>query len=392
MDDDQHSSIYSKNSLKLYKYPLSERIEIIKKIRSLSPSDIDVLTNPSSCNLDMIDHMIENAIGIYGLPLGIATNFIIDGKEYLIPMVTEESSVIAAASKAAKIAGTFGGFKTTCSEPIMLGQIQITKIPETWKLKDLDNLLQQNKQQLIEITKNCDIKLYSVGGGLQEIKCKEISTKRGIMFIIEFTVNVKNAMGANIINTMAEAFASFLQPKIPGKILLRIISNLTINRIATATAIFDPNQFGGTEIAEFILDAYEFAEADIFRASTHNKGIMNGISALTMATGNDTRAIEAGAHSYATISGKYRPLTKYSLTSDGKILGEITIPVPLGIIGGITNYHPTAKLALKILDIQSSEELGKIAAAVGLAQNFAALLALVSDGIQRGHMKLHARK
>jgi hydroxymethylglutaryl-CoA reductase len=392
MDNDKKKQDIPLYPTGLYKYPLDERIKLVAKARALSSEEYEILQNPAALPTSMADQMVENVISIFGLPMGIATNFLIDGKHFLIPMVTEESSVIAAASNAAKIVSKTGGFFTKCTEPIMGGQIQITRISPHWTLQALEACITHNYQELQAIAQNKDPRLYAVGGGLRTIKCKEIATIRGRMQIIEFEVNVKNAMGANIVNTLAEAFATFLQPLIPGKILLRIISNLSIQRIATASAVFDPKHFGGIDIAESILDAYAFAEADPARASTHNKGIMNGITALALATGNDTRAIEAAAHSYAALSGKYRPLTTYSLNSEGMLVGELSTPVPLGIIGGITSYHPTAKIALKILGVTSAEELGKITAAVGLAQNFAALRALVSEGIQQGHMKLHARK
>jgi hydroxymethylglutaryl-CoA reductase len=303
-------------------------------------------------------------------------------------MVIEEPSVVAAASNAAKIARKNGGFQSEEVKSIMISQIQITQLKDIAAAKEI---LVRNKEKILKIANEQDPLLNKLGGGALDIEIREIKTKRGNMLILHLLVNVLDAMGANVVNTMAEAVSPYIEEISGGKIYLRIVSNLATHRIAKCKAIFDKNLLGGEEVVEGILNAYEFALADPYRATTHNKGIMNGIIALTLATGNDTRAIEAGAHAYASLSGKYKPLTKFKSDSDGNLVGEIEVPLALGIVGGMTKIHPMARLALKILGVKRAEELSQIAAALGLAQNVAALRALASEGIQKGHMTLHSR-
>jgi hydroxymethylglutaryl-CoA reductase len=315
-------------------------------------------------------------------------NFKINGKDYFLPMVIEEPSVVAAASNAAKIARKNGGFHSEEVRSIMISQIQITQLKDTTAVKEI---LKRNLEEILKIANEQDPLLIKLGGGALDVEIRELETNKGKMVILHLLVDVLDAMGANVVNTMAEAVSPYIEEITGGKIYLRIVSNLATHRIARCKAIFDKEMLGGEEVVEGILNAYEFALADPYRATTHNKGIMNGIIALTLATGNDTRAIEAGAHAYASLSGKYKPLTKFESDSNGNLVGEIEIPLALGIVGGMTKIHPMARLALKILGVKSAGELSQIAAALGLAQNVAALRALAAEGIQRGHMILHSR-
>jgi hydroxymethylglutaryl-CoA reductase len=270
----------------------------------------------------------------------------------------------------------------------MISQIQITKLKDVERSK---KSLQDNKEKLLKIANDQDPMLNELGGGARDIEIREINTNKGKMIILHLLVNVLDAMGANVVNTMAEAISPSIEEISGGKVYLRIVSNLATHRLARCRATFDKEMLGGEEVVEGILNAYEFAVADPYRATTHNKGIMNGIVALTLATGNDTRAIEAGSHAYASLNGQYSPLTKFKLDSDGNLVGEIEVPLALGIIGGMTKIHPMARVALKILNVKSASELSQVGAALGLAQNVAALRALASEGIQKGHMALHSR-
>jgi len=371
-----------------YKLSLEERQHQLAKLINLKHEEVNLLQALGYFTPTQIDTLIENVIGSYQLPLGIALNFKINGKDYILPMVIEEPSVVAAASNAAKIARKNGGFQSEEVKSIMISQIQITQLKDIAAAKEI---LVRNKEKILKIANEQDPLLNKLGGGALDIEIREIETKKGKMVILHLLVNVLDAMGANVVNTMAEAVSPYIEEISEGKIYLRIVSNLATHRIAKCKAIFDKNLLGGEEVVEGILNAYEFALADPYRATTHNKGIMNGIIALTLATGNDTRAIEAGAHAYASLSGKYQPLTKFKSDSDGNLVGEIEIPLALGIVGGMTKIHPMARLALKILGVKSAEELSQIAAALGLAQNVAALRALAAEGIQKGHMVLHSR-
>ncbi|MHA1105196.1 MAG: hydroxymethylglutaryl-CoA reductase, degradative [Promethearchaeota archaeon] len=371
-----------------YKLSLEERQHQLAKLINLKNEEVKLLQDLGYFTPTQIDTLIENVIGSYQLPLGIALNFRINGKDYILPMVIEEPSVVAAASNAAKIARKKGGFQSEEVKSIMISQIQITQLKDVAAAKDI---LLRNKEKILKIANEQDPLLNKLGGGAIDIEIREIETKKGKMIILHLLVNVLDAMGANVVNTMAEAVSPYIEEISEGKIYLRIVSNLATHRIAKCKAVFDKNLLGGEEVVEGILNAYEFALADPYRATTHNKGIMNGIIALTLATGNDTRAIEAGAHAYASLSGQYKPLTKFKSDSDGNLVGEIEIPLALGIVGGMTKIHPMARLALRILGVKSAEELSQIAAALGLAQNVAALRALASEGIQKGHMVLHSR-
>jgi hydroxymethylglutaryl-CoA reductase len=379
---------YSSDISGFYRLSIKERRKLLSKLVDLDNNEKEILENLGYFTETQIDTLIENVIGSYQLPLGIANNFKINNKDYLIPMVTEEPSVIAAASKAAKIARKHGGFQSDKVKSIMISQIQLTNLKD---IKVAKKELEANKKNLLKIANEQDPVLIKLGGGAFDFEIREITTRKGEMIIIHLLVDVLDAMGANIVNTMAENISPYIEDISGGKVYLRIVSNLATHRIAKSRAIFDKDLLGGEKVVEGILNAYEFALADPYRATTHNKGIMNGIVALTLATGNDTRAIEAGAHAYASMKGTYSPLTTFRKDTEGNLIGEIEIPMPLGIIGGMTKVHPMARLSLKILNVKSVDELCQIAAALGLAQNVAALRALASEGIQKGHMILHSR-
>jgi len=371
-----------------YKKSIEERRKLISELFDLNQEEIEILNNLGYFKPNQIDTLIENVVGSYQLPFGLAFNFIINGKDYIIPMVIEEPSVVAAASNAAKMARKHGGFHSENVKSVMIAQIQVTKLKNIASAK---KSLEEHKKNLLQIANKQDPLLNKLGGGAQDIEIREIQTEKGQMIILHLLVNVLDAMGANVVNTMAEAISPYVEEITSGKVYLRIVSNLAIHRLARCKATFDKDMLGGQEIVEGILNAFEFAKADPFRATTHNKGIMNGIVALTLATGNDTRAIESGAHAYASLTGQYAPLTKFKQDSEGNLVGEIELPLALGIIGGMTKIHPMARLALKILNVKSANELSQVAAALGLAQNVAALRALASEGIQKGHMALHSR-
>lgn len=371
-----------------YKLSPEKRLDKVREFADLSEEEVRVMKTAGALEIEDADRMIENIIGTFELPLGIAVNFLINGKDYLIPMATEESSVIAAASNAAKIARTRGGFETESTPPRMIGQIQVTDLKN---LKDAEETIESNKEKILELANQQDPVLSKLGGGAEDLEIRKIKSGNGDMLIVHLIINTQDAMGANAVNTMAEAVAPLIARITGGKIYLRIISNLADKRLARARAVFDKKALGGQEIVDGVLKAYHFADADPYRCATHNKGIMNGIVALALATGNDTRALESGAHSYAALNGEYKPLTTWRKDDDGNLVGEIEIPAAVGIVGGSTQINPVAKTCLKILDVNSSRELGEIMAAVGLAQNLAALKALASEGIQDGHMRLHAR-
>ncbi|MCD6455953.1 MAG: hydroxymethylglutaryl-CoA reductase, degradative, partial [Methanophagales archaeon] len=308
--------------------------------------------------------------------------------DYLIPMAIEEPSVVAAASNAAKMARAKGGFLTSSTEPIMIGQIQLTGVSDPFAAKFA---ILETKRRILALANEKDPVLVNLGGGAKDIEVNVIDTAEGSMVIVHLLVNVKDVMGANAVNTMAEAVAPFIEQLTGGKANLRIISNLATYRLARARAVFAKDAIGSEEVVARVISAYLFAKSDPYRCATHNKGIMNGIDAVVIATGNDFRAIEAGAHTYASITGKCQPLTRWEKNRDRDLVGTIELPIAVGIVGGATSVHPTAKTNLKILGVKTANELAEIIAAVGLAQNFAALRALATEGIQRGHMSLHAR-
>ncbi len=365
---------------------LEERLEIIRSECDLSDEEISSLLKKGLSNQDA-DMMIENVVGTYELPVGIATNFMINGEDYLIPMVIEESSVVAAASYAAKLAREGGGFSASTTEPVMIGQIQITGLsnPHGARVE-----LLEHTSELIELANEQDPVLVEHGGGVVGLEGRVLESSFGPYLIVHLLVDCRDAMGANAVNTMVEALAPRIEDITGGRSYLRILSNMADRRLARARVAFSSDTLG-EETIEGIIQAYEFARVDPYRCATHNKGIMNGVTAVVTATGNDTRAVEAGAHSYAATGGGYAPLTRWERDSKGDLVGSIEIPVAVGTIGGATSLHPVAKTALNILGVESSSELGMVLASVGLAQNFAALRALASEGIQKGHMKLHAK-
>ncbi|MCK4949005.1 MAG: hydroxymethylglutaryl-CoA reductase, degradative [Thermoplasmata archaeon] len=371
-----------------YKKTPEERLKIVRDFADLTDEEVSIISNTGALSVDQADRMIENVIGTMPMTLGIAVNFLINGTDYLIPMATEEPSVVAAASNAAKIARQRGGFTTSSMDPVMIGQIQLTGVSDPEAAR---SAILKKKDEIIELCNSEDPMLVKYGGGARDVEVRVISTDRGPMVITHILVDCRDAMGANAVNTMAEAIAPLIERITGGKVYLRIISNLAKHRLARAEAVFDRDLIGGEEVVEGILEAYEFAKADPFRAATHNKGVMNGISAAVIATGNDFRAIESGCHSYASMTGQYRPLTSYEKDADGNLIGRIEVPMAVGLVGGATKVHPTARVNVRILGVKTANELGEIFAALGLAQNFAALRALATEGIQRGHMSLHAR-
>jgi hydroxymethylglutaryl-CoA reductase len=380
--------MYSSKISGFYKLSIEERVKIIKEKVGLNNEETAILKNFGYFEPEEMDLLIENVIGSYQLPYSIACNFEINGRDYLVPMVIEEPSVVAAASNVARMTRKWGGFQSEKITQVMIGQVQIVDI------KDMDEAMENiktHKEEIIKLANKQDPILIKLGGGVVDIEIRPIDTIKGPMIIVHLLVNVLDAMGANAVNTMSEAVAPYLEELTDGTVYLRIISNLATHRLAKCKATFDKDMLGGAEVVEGIINAYAFAKADPYRASTHNKGIMNGIIALTLATGNDTRAIEAGAHTYAALNG-YSPLSSFEVDSNGNLVGELEIPLALGIIGGLTKTHPLAKLSLKILRIDNAEELAQVAAALGLCQNVAALRALASEGIQAGHMRLHKRK
>jgi len=371
-----------------YKLPPQERLGIVKQFAGLSDEEAASIGAVGALKYDQLDRMVENVIGSMPVPLGIAVNFFVNGKDYLVPMAIEEPSVIAAASNAAKMAREKGGFTTSSTGPVMRGLIQVTGIKDPFSARFA---VLSDKQNIIDICNAVDPILVKFGGGCKDVEAYVKDTPHGYILVVHLLVDCRDAMGANAVNTMAETAAPHLEKITGGKVYLRIISNLADKRLMRARAIFSKEAIGGEDVVDAIIKAYEFALVDPYRAATHNKGIMNGISAVTLATGNDTRAIEAGAHAYASISGTYKPLSIYEKNSDGDLVGIIELPLAVGLVGGATASHPTAKANVKILGVKTASELGEVMAAVGLAQNFAAMRALATEGIQRGHMQLHSR-
>ena len=373
---------------KFFEKSREERLNTIGNFANLSKNELEILENTDGgITFDKADKMIENAIGTFSLPLGVATNFKINGKDYVVPMVIEEPSVIAAASKGAKVARIKGGFEVTADESYSIGQIQILNIDANssiQKIKDSTN-------EILELANSKSNTLSKMNKGAKEISCKQIDTPSGKMLIVELLIDVGDAMGANITNTMCEAVSPLIEKITGGRALLRILSNYSTRRMVKAKAIFEKESVGGDDVVDNIVLAFEFADNDVYRAVTHNKGIMNGIISVANAVGQDSRAIEAAANAYAAISGKYRSLSKWSKDSNGNLVGILEIPLSVGIVGGIANVHPVAKVCAKILNVESAQELACVMTATGLAQNYSAIRALSTEGIQKGHMRLHAR-
>ncbi|OGD46751.1 hydroxymethylglutaryl-CoA reductase, degradative [Candidatus Bathyarchaeota archaeon RBG_16_48_13] len=371
-----------------YKLTPAERLEKVKILAGLTEEEVKTTESMGGLSLGQADRMIENVIGGISIPLGIAVNFLVNSKDYLIPMAIEEPSVVAAASHAAKIARVRGGFWSTSTPPIMIGQIQIVDVPDPISAK---GFILKKKMDILKVANDQDPILSKLGGGAKDLEVKIIDTQVGPMVITELMVDCRDAMGANAVNTMAEAVAPMVEEISGGRVNLRILSNLATKRLVKSTATFEREALGGEVVVDRIIEAYAFAAADPYRAATHNKGVMNGITSVVLATGNDTRAIEAGAHAYASRLGRYTTLTTWKKDDNGDLSGVIEMPLAVGLIGGATVSHPMARIAVKILGVRNANELGEVIGAVGLAQNLAALRALATEGIQRGHMRLHAR-
>lgn len=370
---------------KIYKMTREERLEYIRKATQIS-GDIEAMLQPLS--FEDSNRMIENAIGIMSIPMGIATNFVINGREYVIPMAIEEPSVIAAVSKAAKIAKVRGGFMVEADDSLMIGQVQVVKLGN---VKHATTKILRNKSQLLAIANSNSKSVVAIDLRVRLLRDKS-PNNMGNMLVVELVIDTKDAMGANAINTMCEAIAPHVAEITGGEVVLKILSNYSTKRMVRCSATFDKDELGGSQIVKRILYAYALAYSDTYRAVTHNKGVMNGIDAVALATGQDFRAIEAGTHAYAARDGTYRSLTTWGRTKEGDLAGAIELPLAVGVVGGVVNAHPTAKFALQILSVKSAKELATVMAAVGLAQNLAAIRALSSEGIQAGHMRLHARK
>jgi hydroxymethylglutaryl-CoA reductase len=373
---------------KFFEKSRKERLDTVANFSNLSKDELEILQNENGgISYDNADKMVENAIGTFSLPLGVATNFKINDKDYVVPMVIEEPSVIAAASKGAKVARIKGGFKVIADESYSIGQIQILNV-------DIDSAIQKissSSDEIIKLANSKSNSLPKMNKGAKEITCKEIDTPSGKMLIAELLIDVGDAMGANITNTMCEAVSPLIEKITGGKTLLRILSNYSTRRMVKAKAVFEKEAVGGEQVVDNIILAFEFADNDVYRAVTHNKGIMNGTIAVANAVGQDSRAIEAAANAYAAKSGKYRSLSKWSKDDEGNLVGILEIPLSVGIVGGIANVHPVAKVCAKIIGATSAKELACVMTATGLAQNYSAIRALSTDGIQKGHMRLHAR-
>lgn len=371
-----------------------QRLQEVGRAAGLPPEEMALLAKPGALALALADGMIENVIGTFELPMGVAANFVINGRDVLVPMVVEEPSVVAAASFMAKLVRECGGFETSSTEPLMRAQVQVLGVTDPYGARQA---LLRHKANILEVANSRDKVLIGLGGGCRDIEVHVFpETPRGAMVVMHLIVDVRDAMGANTVNTMAESVSPLVEKITGGVVRLRILSNLADLRLARARVRITPDvlttrERSGDEIIEGILDAYTFAMVDPYRAATHNKGIMNGVDPVIVATGNDWRAVEAGAHAYACRSGRYTSLTHWEKDKSGALVGTIEMPMPVGLVGGATKTHPLARLALKMLNVKSAQELGEIAVAVGLAQNLGALRALATEGIQRGHMALHAR-
>ncbi len=373
-----------------YKKNWQERLAFVKSFAHLSDEEVELLKLVRTVDGYVYDPTIENVVSGIVIPLGIATNFIINGKDYLIPMATEEPSVVAGACNAAKLARPNGGFSVCADDPIMIGQLLIVGIDD---FKKAEKAFSSLTDSFLAIANAQDPFLVTIGGGARELSIRELQSPRGLFLVIHLLVNVKDAMGANIVNSMLEALAPVIVDAIGGTARAKIVSNLATSRMVTATATWK-HELLGKELIEALLDVYTFACVDPHRAVTHNKGIMNGVDAVALATGNDFRAVEAGAHGFAATvcyESSYQPLTHYELNEHGDLVGTLRMPLAVGVVGGTTKSNSIASLCLKILGVQTAAELAGIMAAVGLAQNFAALKALASEGIQKGHMRLHSR-
>ena len=378
-----------------YNFNLEERLVEIARRGDLSAGDIAILKGDTSLTLDQADHMIENVVGLFSLPLGIALNFVVNSREVLVPMAVEEPSVVAGASFMAKLVRAGGGFIADSTAPEMIAQIQVLDVP------DLDSACKkvlEGKDRLLSESAQVDPLLIKLGGGPRDLEVRIIQDSPiGPFLVLHLIYDVRDAMGANAINTAAERIAPTIEELTGGRTLLRILSNLADRRLARARCTIPLSKlafgdYSGAEVRDGIIAAWAFAISDPYRAATHNKGIMNGVDAVVIATGNDWRAIEAGAHAYAARNGTYTSLSSWGCDESGNLIGSLEMPMAVGIVGGATKVHPTAGVALKLMGVETANQLGEIIVSVGLAQNLAALRALATEGIQRGHMNLHARQ
>lgn len=380
---------------KFYELSLLARLQEVRRKAGLSEAELTALSGENGLSSTLADHMVENAIGIYALPMGIAQNFLINGRDVLVPMVIEEPSVVAGASFMAKLARAAGGFQAIADAPEMIGQMQVLEVKDLAAAKK--NLLAQKKEILAEAA-SYDPILVGLGGGPRDLEVRILKeSQAGPMLVVHLVYDVRDAMGANAVNTAVERLAPLVQELTGGRVLLRILSNLADKRLARASCTIKLNQLAFGEfpaelVRDNIIEAWAFAEADPYRAATHNKGIMNGVDAVVIATGNDWRAIEAGAHAYAARNGRYTSLSGWGKDATGNLVGSLEMPMAVGIVGGATRVHPAAQAALKLMGVKTNAELAEIIVSVGLAQNLAALRALATEGIQQGHMALHARQ
>jgi hydroxymethylglutaryl-CoA reductase len=384
-----------KDKRKFYEMDLESRLEMLADESGLDKEDLCALSGEAGLSLEAADHMIENVIGTYALPLGIMRNFLVNGREVLVPMVVEEPSVVAAASYMAKLAAAGGGFHANTDAPEMIGQMQILDVPD---LDAAEKALEKETDSLLQKASEVDPLLYKLGGGARELQIRRIlESPIGTFLVLHLIMDVRDAMGANTINTALERLTDDVEQITGGRVLLRILSNLADRRLARASCAIpvDVLAFGsysGEDVRDRVIEAWAFAASDPYRAATHNKGIMNGVDAVVVATGNDWRAVEAGAHAYAARYGTYTSLSNWSKGPKGELVGRLEMPLAVGIVGGATHVHPGARAALKLMGVKTASELAEIIVSVGLAQNLGALRALATEGIQRGHMNLHARQ
>ncbi len=371
-----------------YKMSVEERLEKVRELVGLSGEEVELLRRWGGLDPRIADTMIENVIGSMPYPFAVATNFRINGRDYLVPMVIEESSVVAAASNAARFMREGDGIRSFATEPLMVSQIHLVGVDEPY-VRGYRVL--ERKREVLELANSVDKVLVQLGGGARDLEMRVIETERGKVLTFHLIVDVRDAMGANAVNSMAERVAPLLEEITGGRAVLRIITNLADRRLVRSSVEVSKDALGGEEVVDLIAETSAIAAADPYRAATHNKGIMNGVIAVALATGQDHRALEAGAHAYAARGGQYTTLSRWYKTRDGNLAGTLEMPMAVGIIGGATKVHPIARIALKILGVKTAKELAEVMGAVGLAQNFAALRALATEGIQRGHMKLHAK-
>ena len=378
-----------------YDLSLEERVAQVARWAALSEDEAAVLRGAAGLDLTRADQMIENVVGLHSLPLGIAVNFVVNGRDVLVPMVIEEPSVVAGASFAAKLTRDGGGFRAITTAPEMIGQLQVLDVADPWAARFS---LLAARDELLNLADESDPVIVGLGGGARDLQVRVLEqTPAGPMLVVHLIFDCRDAMGANAVNTACESLAPRIEQITGGRVLLRILSNLADRRLVRARCTVTleslaTRDFSGEQVARGVVEAGAFAAADSYRAATHNKGIMNGVDAVVLATGNDWRAIEAGAHAYAARSGRYTSLSTWERDGEGNLTGTLEMPLAVGIVGGATRVHPTAQVALKIMGVQTARELAEIVAAVGLAQNLAAVRALATEGIQRGHMRLHARQ